>query len=75
MAGRKTHIEYGGRGSGRPPDSIKYGKRLCHIVNDYPNPKEAKRKARLLEDDGILAVVRKWYSRWVVYRCGARKRG
>ena len=71
---RKQHIRFGGRGSGRPLDQFRYGKRMCHIVNDYRTISDANRKARQLENEGILVVVKKWYSRIVVYRCGARKR-
>lgn len=70
----KQHIRYGGRGSGRPQDWFMYGKRRCHYLTDYRTQAEADRKAWQLEADGILAVVKKWYSRWVVYRCGVRKR-
>ena len=67
-------VREGGRGTGRPQDSFKYGKRICHIVNTYRTRKEANKKAGQLESEGIMAVVRKWYSQWCVYRCGARHR-
>lgn len=70
----KQHIRYGGRGSGRPLDRFKYGKRTCLIVSSFRTRREADRLANKLERDGILAVVRKWYSQLVVYRCGARIR-
>ena len=70
----KTHIMHGGRGSGRPLDKFKYGKLTCLYVTDFKTRREADKLADKIERDGILAVVRKWYSHWVVYRCGARKR-
>jgi len=66
--------DVGGRGSGRPQDWFMYGKRKCQLVETYPRKRDAERKAAQLEADGILAVVRKWYSKWCVYRCGARHR-
>lgn len=63
----------GGRGTGRPQDWFRYGKRTCHIVNDYKTKWDADKKARQLEMEDVLAVIRKWYSRWAVYRCGVRK--
>lgn len=62
----------GGRGTGYPPSQFQYGKRICHYVNDYKTYKEALLKAEQLEKTGVLAVVRKWYSKHVVYRCGVR---
>lgn len=70
----KQHIRLGGRGSGRPLDQFRYGKRICYIVNHYRTAGEAYGKATRLERDGILVVVKTWYSRWAVYRCGMRKR-
>lgn len=70
----KQHIRHGGRGAGRPQDKFQYGKRLCQYVADFKTRQEADRLANKFERDGILAVVKKWYGRWVVYRCGVRKR-
>jgi len=70
----KAHIKYGGRGTGRPLDKFMYGRRICIYVTDYRTKEEANKLANKFEKEGILAIVRKWYSRWVVYRCGARKR-
>ncbi len=64
----------GGRGSGRPKDRFYYGSRICILANILTNPRDAEIYRRKLEREGILAVVRKWYSQWPVYRCGARKR-
>jgi len=69
----KMHIRYGGRGSGRPQDWFMYGKRKCQFVTSFHTQREAQKLADKFERDGILAVVRKWYSQWTVYRCGARK--
>lgn len=71
---RKQHISHGGRGSGRPPDKFKYGKRVCIYVGDYDTKQLAYKIKDKYEKDGILAVVRKYYSKWAVYRCGERKR-
>jgi hypothetical protein len=67
-----TVHEEGGRGSGRPKDRIRYGKRTCMLVVTYKSPQDAYRKERLLESDGIMAIVRTWYSQWCVYKCGPR---
>ena len=69
-----TIQQEGGRGSGRPKDRYKYGKRTCMLVNTYRTPKEAYAKRRNLEEQGIMAIVRKWYSKWCVYKCGPRYR-
>ena len=66
--------ETGGRGSGRPKDTIKYGKRTGMLVNTYRDPQEAHHKARILEEQGIMAVTRPWYSKWCVYKLGQRTR-
>ena len=63
-------FDTGGRGSGRPKDSIKYGNRNGYLVHVFNSPADANRKVRLLREDGILAIKRKWYSKWPVYRCG-----
>ncbi len=70
----KQHIKFGGRGSGRPQDWFKYGKRTCNIVRSFRTRQEAYRLANKFERDGILAVVKQWYGQSVVYRCGMRKR-
>jgi len=68
-------FETGGRGSGRPKDTIKYGKRTGILVHSYKTPAEAHHKVEILRQDGICAVTRKWYGQWPVYRCGVlRKR-
>ena len=72
--GRRTPFDTGGRGTGRPPDRITYGTRTCHLVCAYKTQQEASRKAQQLEYTGIMAIVRKWYSWWATYRCGARIR-
>lgn len=64
----------GGRGSGRPKDRIRYGKRTCMLVMSYKTPREAYAESELLESMGIMAIVRKWYSQSVVYKCGQRSR-
>lgn len=69
-----TVHQEGGRGSGRPKDSLMYGKRYCMLVNTYKTAKEAYAKARNLESQGIMAITRKWYSKWCVYKCGQRSR-
>ena len=70
-----TIHEKGGRGSGRPKDRMEYGKRTCMLVETYKSPKEAYAKRHNLEEQGIMAIVRKWYSQWCVYKCGQRTRG
>jgi hypothetical protein len=67
-------FDTGGRGSGRPKDTIKYGNRTGQLVHVFTSPADAQRKVRLLREDGILAVTRKWYSKWPVYRCGTLRR-
>lgn len=72
---KKQSIIHGGRGTGRPLDRFKYGKRTCLLVDSFSNKSRADKLADKFEGDGILAVVKKWYSRWCIYRCGPRIRG
>ena len=60
---------------GQPRETIKYGKRVCHKVLMTRDGSQAAQKVKQLNASGIVTRLRKWYSWWVVYRCGAYKRG